>query len=114
MSVEIVRAYNEAWASGALSDARALIADDLRFHGPMDSFSDAEDMMSALTALAQITTGIHWHTIFADDANVAAFYRLDTAVGPLECGEWHVVRGGLIRSIELRFDPRPLLAAQPD
>jgi hypothetical protein len=118
MSVAIVRAYNEAWAAGDVSAARSLIADDLRFRGPMDTFTNADDMARALTALAQVTTGIHWHTLFAEDAadgkqtNVAAFYRLDTAVGPLECGEWHVVRDGLIRSIELRFDPRPLLAAE--
>ncbi len=118
-SVETVRTYNEAWAMGDLSAARALIADDLRFRGPMDTYSNAEDMVSALAGLAKVTTGIHWHTLFADaDAagertNVAAFYRLDTAVGPLECAEWHVVHDGLIRSIELRFDPRPLLAPQP-
>lgn len=115
MSIEIVRAYNEAWAKGDLSAASALIADDLRFRGPMDTFTNAEDMVTALSGLAQVTTGIHWHALFADEgdeANVAAFYRLDTAVGPLECAEWHLVRDGLIRSIELRFDPRPLLAAQ--
>jgi ketosteroid isomerase-like protein len=113
-SVETVRTYNEAWAAGDIAAARALIADDLSFRGPMDTFTNAEDMVTALTGLAQVTTGIVWHIIFADDegANVAAFYRLETAAGALECAEWHVVRDGLIRSIELRFDPRPLLAAQ--
>jgi hypothetical protein len=117
MSVAVVRAYNEAWAAGDLTTARGLLADDLQFHGPIDTFTNAEDMVTALASLAKITTGIHWHTLFAaegDPTNVAAFYRLDTAVGPLECAEWHLVSGGLIRLIELRFDPRPLLTFGPD
>jgi len=119
MSVDIVRAYNEAWAAGDIAAARRMIADDLEFHGPMDTFTNADDMATALTGLAQVTVGIRWHALFAhndpdDTANVAAFYCLDTAVGPLECAEWHVVRAGLIRRIELRFDPRPLLGVAED
>jgi hypothetical protein len=89
MSVAVVRAYNEAWAAGNLAAARRLIADDLQFRGPMDAFTNADDMVNALSALAQITTGIVWHTLFeaneGDVVNVAAVYRLDTAAGPLEC-----------------------------
>lgn len=119
MSVEIVRAYNEAWADGHIAAARRMLADDLVFDGPMDQFSNADDMANALTGLAQVTTGIRWHALFAADGadgatDVAVFYCLDTAVGPLECAEWHVVRDGLIRRITLRFDPRPLLEALPD
>ena len=117
MSVAVVRAYNQAWAAGDLTTARGLLADDLQFRGPIDTFTTAEDMVTALASLAPITTGIHWHALFAaegDPTHVAAFYRLDTAVGPLECAEWHLVSGGLIRRIELRFDPRPLLTPGPD
>lgn len=115
MSVGVVLAYNKAWAAGDLDTARRLLADDLHFRGPMDTFTSADDMVRALEPLAQITTGITWHKLFAaqgDPTNVAAFYRLNTAVGALECAEWHLVRDGLIRRIELRFDPRPLLGAQ--
>jgi SnoaL-like domain len=56
MSVDIVRTYNEAWAAGDVSAARKLIADDLQFRGPMDSFTNADDMATALTALVQVTT----------------------------------------------------------
>lgn len=116
MSVDVVRAYNEAWAAGDVAAARRLMADDLSFRGPMDTFSSAGEMAKALTGLAQITTGIRWHALFGHDdpdgaTSVAAFYCLDTAVGPLECAEWHIVSGGLIRRIELRFDPRPMLNA---
>ncbi len=119
MSVDVVRAYKEAWAAGDIAAARHMIADDLKFQGPMDTFTNAEDMATALTGLAQVTDGIRWHALFAHydpdgTANVAAFYCLDTAVGPLECAEWHVVRAGLIRRVELRFDLRPLLGAAED
>jgi hypothetical protein len=114
VSIEIVKTHNEAWAAGDVAAARRLMADDLHFRGPMDTFTNAEDMAAALTGLAQVTTGIRWHKLFADqdssgDTHVAAFYCLDTAAGPLECAEWHVVSDGLIRRIELRFDPRPLV-----
>ncbi len=119
MSVDVVRAYKEAWATGDIAAARHMIADDLKSQGPMDTFTNADDMATALMGLAQVTVRIRWHALFAHNdpdgtANVAAFYCLDTAVGPLECAEWHVVRAGLIRRVELRFDPRPLLGAAED
>ena len=66
MSVEIVKTYNEAWAAGDVAAARRLMADDLQFRGPMDTFTNADDMAAALTGLAQVTTGIRWHKLFAD------------------------------------------------
>jgi ketosteroid isomerase-like protein len=49
---EIVERYFAAWTTGDFETARTLLADDLAFVGPFDTFDRADDLIGALRGLA--------------------------------------------------------------
>ena len=104
---QIVDRYYAAWASKDLPAVRSLLHDDLSFHGPIDTFNNADDLMKSLSALAPIVKGIEHRKVQVDGDAVATFYDMLTPMGTSPIAEWHHVRDGKIDSIHVYFDPRP-------
>jgi limonene-1,2-epoxide hydrolase len=101
----------EAW-SKALSDrdfdaARSLLADDLHFEGPIDTFDRADDYLAAIRNLMGMARGMEHQGMIAEGADVATFYRLDTPVAIAPVAEWYTVRNGKIVTLRAYFDARP-------
>jgi ketosteroid isomerase-like protein len=110
-AAETVERYHEAMGSGDMQTARSLLADDLRFKGPIDEFDNADDYLQALGRLAQIVTGTDVRKVVADGADVVTIYDLHTsAAGTSPVAEWATVRDGKIAEMRVYFDARPFAA----
>jgi hypothetical protein len=103
----VVARYFAAFGSGDIAAARRLLWDDLSFHGPIDTFNNADDLMKSLSALAPIVKGIQQRKVLVDGDDIATFYDMLTPMGTSPIAEWHHVRDGKIDSIHVYFDARP-------
>jgi ketosteroid isomerase-like protein len=110
-AAEVVQRYHEAMGSGDVQTARSLLADDLRFEGPIDEFDNADDYLQALGRLAQIVTGTDMRKVVASGDDVVTIYDLHTsAAGTSPVAEWATVRDGKIAELRVYFDARPFAA----
>lgn len=109
--IDVVNDYNRALGARDFSAARALMADDLRFEGPIDRFSRADDYLAAIKGLYGMVKGVEPQATIAEGDNVAFFYLLDTPVAKAPVAEWYVVRKGKIAQLRAYFDARPFAAA---
>jgi len=111
-AAEVVERYQRAFGSGDAQAARSLLADDLRFKGPIEEFDNADDYMQSVAKLAQIVTGTDVKKVLADGDDVVTIYDLHTnsPAGTSNIAEWATVKGGKIAEIRVFFDPRPFAA----
>ena len=110
-AADVVRRYNEALEVRNFSAARGLLADNLRFEGPIDRFDRADDYVKAITGLYQMVKGVEQQATIAEGDNVAVFYLLKTPVADAPVGEWYTVRDGKIVHLRAYFDARPFANA---
>jgi ketosteroid isomerase-like protein len=103
----VVAQYFAAFGSGDVAAARRLLWDDLSFRGPIDTFTNADDFIKSLGALAPIVKGIQERKTMVAGDDVATFYDMLTPMGTAPIAEWHHVRDGKIDAIQVYFDPRP-------
>jgi ketosteroid isomerase-like protein len=106
-AADVVGRYNNALAARDFSAARSLLADNLRFEGPIDRFERADDYIAAITGLFQMAKGIEHQATIAEGDNVAVFYLLKTPVADAPVAEWYTVRNGKISQLRAYFDARP-------
>lgn len=106
---EIVDAYRAAWENKDFETARQQLADNLDFAGPIDTFDNADDYITAIKGLSQITKGTSTKRVFEDGADVCVIYDLQTATpaGDAPVAEWYQVADGRISMIRVFFDARP-------
>jgi ketosteroid isomerase-like protein len=109
-ATDVVRQYGDALAARDFSAARGLLADNLRFEGPIDQFDRADDYIKAISGLYAIVQGIEPKATVADGENVAVFYVLQTVVANAPVAEWYTVREGKIVHLRAYFDARPFAA----
>jgi len=111
-AAEIVQQYHGAFGSGDSAKARSLLADDLRFEGPIEHFDSADDYMRSVSKLAQIVTGTDMKKIVEDGDDVVTIYDLhtNTPAGTSHVAEWARVKGGKIAEMRVFFDARPFAA----
>ena len=97
-----------AWTGGDFERARGLLADDVTFEGPFDTFHDADAYMQALRGLAGALTGTEVRRVFSDGDEACVLYELHTGPVPdAPVAEWYRVREGRIAAIRAYFDARP-------
>jgi len=104
---EIVDRYNKALGARDFAAARALLADDLRFEGPIDRFERADDYVAAIKGLFGMVKGVEHQVSIGEGDQVAVFYVLDTPMARAPVAEWYTVRDGKITSLHTYFDARP-------
>ena len=115
--VAVVNAYLDAFTSGDLDRAYALIADDFVFKGPMLQSVGKEAFVAGSQGLRPIVRG---HTLlrqFADGDEVCSIYDFDVETpagsGSVTMAEWNVVRDGRLASARLVFDTAAFAALMP-
>lgn len=108
---QIVAEFGAAFAKKDFSSARRLLSDDLSFHGPIDTFSRADDYVASITRLGTMMKGLRHEKTLVDGNDVAVFYVLDTALGSAPVADWYTIRDGKIASIRTYFDARPFAEA---
>jgi len=112
-ATDIVDRYFRALGARDFPSARAFLADDLRFEGPIDRFDRADDFMKEISGLYGMVKGVDHQAKIAVGDEVAVFYILDTAVAKAPVAEWHTVRAGKIAHIRAYFDARPFARPAP-
>jgi hypothetical protein len=106
-AAEVVHRYTAELDARDFSAARALLADDLRFDGPIDQFDRADDFIKTISGLYAMVSGVEHQAVLTEGDNVAWFYVLHTPVANAPVAEWHTVRNDKIVQIRAYFDARP-------
>ena len=114
-TADIVNGYQRALGQGDFAAARKVLADDLAFQGPFDTFHKPEPYLEALKKLHPIIKGVKVHKLFVDGDDACMLYDMETnsPAGTAFIAEWyHVTHGGhdgagKIASIRVVFDARP-------
>jgi ketosteroid isomerase-like protein len=111
-AMSVVERYKQAFGSGDVGEARALLADNLHFVGPIDEFHSADEYLQSLAKLGQIVTGTDVKKVLADEDDVVTIYDLhtNTPAGTSAVAEWATVKGGRIVELRVYFDARPFAA----
>ena len=109
MSEDVVERYQAALAKGDLDAARDLLADDLRFEGPFETFHRADDYWKAIQELRRIVESVDVRHVSSRGDQVVALYDMvtNTPAGTQLVCEWYGVEGGRIRWIRALFDSAP-------
>jgi limonene-1,2-epoxide hydrolase len=103
----VVEAWSKALSARDFDRARSLLADDLRFEGPIDTFDRADDYITAIRNLMGMARGMEHQGMIVQGDEVAVFYRLDTPVAVAPVAEWYTIRDGKITQLRAYFDARP-------
>ena len=106
-AANVVETYTRALSARDFETARSLLADDLHFEGPIDTFDRADDYVNAIKGLYDMVKGVQHQATVAEGDDVAVFYRLDTPVALAPVAEWYRVREGKIAQLRAYFDARP-------
>ncbi len=117
-NLEVVTIMNAAdvviWLMSALSErdyasARRLLADNLTFEGPFDTFIEPDSHLEALRGLYPIVKTITRRRLFEDGDDVCLLYDMETntPIGTAFICEWFKVDGEKIKAIRAVFDALP-------
>ena len=103
-AADVVETYSRALSARDFETALSLLADDLHFEGPIDTFDRADDYMNAIKGLFAMARGVQPQATIAQGDEVAVFYRLDTPVALAPVAEWYTVRDSKIAQLRAYFD----------
>lgn len=112
-NLDLARKYAGALCAGDFAKVRPLLHDKLSFKGPMETISGADKFIETVTQhLGPIAKGATIHQAINAGNRVVLSYDFVTnsPAGSLPITEWFEIVDGKITSIELYFDPRPLMA----
>lgn len=101
----LVQRYHQAWTSGDIDGALALVAEDITCRAPGVDLAGKDAYRGYLAGFAPVLTGIGQIAEFADSGRVALFYYPQTAAtDTAPAAECFTVRDGLISDSVLIFD----------
>ncbi len=102
----VVEAYFAAWTTNRVREARALLADDLKFAGPSASYDSADAFEPALLKFAAMTKGARVIDLIVDGDRAALLYDCDFAppIGMLRIASFFRVENGKVTAYDTRFD----------
>lgn len=105
----LAETYLRAWKEHDWDALRAILADDATFRGPLGTADDADSCVQGLQGMATTMTNVVVRQRFVEDDDVLTWFELHTAhAPPLPTANWSHVENGLIKTIQVTFDPRPL------
>jgi hypothetical protein len=110
---EIAIKFEEAVGKKDYAVARALLADDLSFVGPIDTFNSADPYVAALKRLGALVERIDVLKVLAEGDEAAVFCELvmkPPAPPKSFVAEWYKVKSGKIVALHIAFDARPFAA----
>jgi ketosteroid isomerase-like protein len=113
-ALETALAYHQAWTSGNLDDAMALVADDIVCRAPDGEIAGKDDYRAYLSEFSRINTGLTDIAAFGDDDHALLFYCPHTAVTTTApAAEHFTIRDGQIVQSHLVFDRLSFAPPEP-
>jgi SnoaL-like domain len=110
----VAATYFRAWKERDFTNLRAILADDVTFHGPLAMIDNADDCVKGLQGMAQVLDDIVVQHVFVDGPDVLTWFDLHTTIAPpAPTANWSHVEDGKITRIRVAFDPRALLGDAP-
>ncbi len=87
----------------------SLLADDIKFVGPISQATGIEDYMRASASFFQMVTGTRVLSQFEDGNNVCTIYEMDVKLPTgsshtISIAEWAVVENGKLQQDHVYFD----------
>ncbi len=108
-------AYFEALQRKDRAAIRAMLVDDGRFIGPLQSFTEADAFMDAADIFMQLTKNAHIKKVLADGNDVCIFWDYTTIVPSIPVipvAAWLTIEADKIKYFHLHFDPAAIVAAK--
>ena len=108
-AAKIAETYFDAWKKKDFDAMRSLVAEDVRFEGPMATLEGAEEYMGGIRGLSRIISELAIEKVFVEDRDVLTWYTMHTTVAPpVPVANWLHVEDGKISSLKVAFDAREL------
>jgi ketosteroid isomerase-like protein len=105
----VATTYFDAWKANDFDTMRSLVADDVRFEGPLATLEGAEDYMEGIRGLSRVVSEIVIRKVFVDGRDVLTWYDMHTTVATsVAVANWLHVEGGKITALRVAFDAREL------
>jgi hypothetical protein len=103
----VAMTYFDAWKAKDFDTMRSLVAEDVRFEGPLATLEGAEDYMKGIRGLSQVISDIVIRKVFVDGQDVLTWYDMHTTVAsPVAVANWLYVEEGNITALRVAFDAR--------
>ena len=97
------------WTSGDFESARATLATDVEFHGPLGKTAGADKYIEGVRGFANLIDRADVTMTISEGDNVVLIYDLVTKDGKrLPTAGHYVIRNGKVASVRAYFDPTPL------
>ena len=116
-NAETFRTYLDRFASGDVSGAAELLADQFAFDGPILQARNKAEFLAGSTAAAVMARGCTIHHQWADGDDVCSVYDFNietpAGAGAIPMAEWSVIRDGKLVSSRLLFDTAAMAALMP-
>jgi ketosteroid isomerase-like protein len=105
----VATTYFDAWKANDFDTMRSVVADDVRFEGPLATLEGADDYMEGIRGLSRVVSEIVIRKVFVDGRDVLTWYDMRTTVAsPVAVANWLHVEGGKITALRVAFDAREL------
>jgi hypothetical protein len=106
-AANVATCYFDAWKADDFETMRSLVAEDVRFEGPLAMLEGAEDYIKGIQGLSQVISEIVIQKIFVDGQDVLTWYDMHTTVAsPVAVANWLHVEEGKITALRVAFDAR--------
>ncbi|GAB3294588.1 nuclear transport factor 2 family protein [Epidermidibacterium keratini] len=104
--------YFDSWRNRDWNRLRTVLAPDVEFVGVMGTANGIDECIAGLQGMAEsIMTDLRLHTRVVEGPDAMTWFDLHTAnTPPIPTVNWSHVEDGLITTIRVIFDPRPLFA----
>jgi limonene-1,2-epoxide hydrolase len=107
-SKEVILSFISALNAEDYETARLYVDDNMKFNGVLGSRNSAEDYFKDMK---KMKFKYKIKKSFEDGNDVCLFYDIDMNGQPVFTCGWYQVDNGKIISLQVVFDPRPVLAA---
>jgi hypothetical protein len=111
---KVVEGFFAAWTTRNEREARALMADDLAYSGPLNTYQTADALLAPLMTFAAMVRGARMIELVVEGDRAALLYdcELPPPVGTLRAASFQRVEGGRIRTYLQAFDATELRKLQ--
>ena len=107
--------YFRAWLEHDWDALGSVLAQDVTFRGPLGTADSRDQCLAGLQGMSRMMTEIVVLRRVVEGEDAITWFELHTeAAPPLPTANWQHTENGLIATIRVAFDPRPLFAGDDE